>query len=268
MSENSVTEKRRLIRLSLKPNVVKTEITDIVALDEPTCIFINEEYHVTLISTPIKKKELAVGFLFCEGLIDSAKDIQSIKLHGKDVYVTLKKKVDLRAASLDRINLITTACDSSPKHSISPIKFKKIFSTLKLNPETILEMVRELSRRSKIHMSTGGTHAAMLCSKEGKVLTFAEDVGRHNAIDKVIGSMILDNRRLSDCVLISSGRQSGEMVQKAVRAQIPIVASITAPLSSGIKLADLAGISLVSFARGTRLQIYTAPQRIELANLE
>jgi FdhD protein len=132
-----------------------------------------------------------------------------------------------------------------------------------VNPETILEMVRELSKRSKIHMSTGGTHAAMLCSKEGKVLAFAEDVGRHNAIDKVVGSMLLNERTLLDCILISSGRQSGEMVQKAVQAQIPIVASMTAPLSSGIKLADLAGITLVCFARGTRLQIYTFPQRIE-----
>ena len=268
MSEYSVTEKRQLMRLTFKPNLVKTEITDIVALDEPTCIFINEEYHVTLISTPINKKELTVGFLFCEGLIDSAEDIQSLKLRRKDVYVTLKKKVDLRVASVDRMNLITTACSLSPTHSTKQIKLKKISSKLKMNPEKILEMVREMSQKSKIHMSTGGTHAAMLCSKEGKVLAFAEDVGRHNAIDKVIGSMILNNRRTSDCVLISSGRQSGEMVQKAVQAQIPIVASMTAPLSSGIKLADLAGISLICFARGTRLQIYTAPQRIELANPE
>jgi len=266
MSEYSIIEERQLTRFTFKPNLVKTEITDVVAVDDPTCIFINEEYHVTLIATPVKKKELAVGFLFCEGLIESREDIRSIKLHGKDVYITLNKEVDLRATSVDRMNLITTACGSSPTRPTKQIKFKKILSTLKMNPETILEMVRELSRRSKIHMSTGGTHSAMLCSWEGKVLAFAEDVGRHNAIDKVIGSMILNDRRLSDCILISSGRQSGEMVQKAVQAQIPIVASMTAPLSSGIKLADLAGISLVCFARGTRLQIYTAPQRIELAS--
>jgi FdhD protein len=262
MSENSVTEKRKLVRFTIKPNLVKTEIKDIVALDEPTCVFVNDEYHVTLISTPAKKKELATGFLFSEGLIDSAEDIQSIKIRGKDVYVTLKKNIDLRVASMDKMNLITTACGSSPTRSTEQIKLKKMSSTLKTSPETILEMIRELSRRSKIHMSTGGTHAAMLCSMEGKVLAFAEDVGRHNAIDKVVGSMILNEGTLSDCILISSGRQSGEMVQKAVQAQIPIVASMTAPLSSGIKLADMAGITLVCFARGTRLQIYTVPQRI------
>ena len=263
MSGNSVIEKRKMIRLTLKPNLIKTEITDVVARDEPIYIFINEEYHVTLISTPLEKKELATGFLFCEGIIDSAADIQSIKLRGKDVYVNLKKKVDLRAASVDRMNLITTACGSSPTPSPKQITLHRISSTLKMNPETILEMVRELSKRSKIHMSTGGTHAAMLCSKEGEVLAFAEDIGRHNAIDKVIGSMILKEKTLLDCILISSGRQSAEMVHKAVQARIPIVASMAAPLSSGIKLADMAGITLVCFIRGTRLQIYTVPQRIE-----
>ena len=154
MFENSVTEKRQLMKLTFKPNLVKTEITDIVALDEPTCIFVNGEYHVTLISTPIMKKELAVGFLFCEGLIDSAEDIQSIKLRGKDVYLILKKKVGSRVASVDRMNLITTACGSSPTRSIKQNQVKKISSALKMNPKMILEMVRKLSQRSKIHMST------------------------------------------------------------------------------------------------------------------
>lgn len=263
MSENSIVEERKITRLTLKPNLVKTEISDVVAFDEPICIFINGEYHVTLISTPLKKKELAAGFLFCEGIIDSAEDVLSIKFRGKDVYVDLKKEVDLRVAAVDRMNLITTACGSSTARSTKQVKLHKISSILKVNPETILEMVKELSRRSKIHIGTGGTHAAMLCSNEGEVFAFAEDVGRHNAIDKVIGSLILKERTLSDCILISSGRQSGEMVQKAVQARIPIVASMTAPLSSGIKLAEMAGITLVCFARGTRLQIYTVPQRIE-----
>ena len=133
---------------------------------------------------------------------------------------------------------------------------------MKIKPQIISKMVSELSKKSEIHLKTGGTHAAMLCLMDGKVLAFAEDVGRHNAIDKVIGSMILNETKLSDCILISSGRQSGEMIQKAVQAQIPIVVSITAPLSSGIKLADMAGITLVCFARGNRLQVYSASQRI------
>ena len=207
MSENSIVEERKITKLTLKPNLVKTEISDVVAFDEPICIFINGEYHVTLISTPLKKKELAAGFLFCEGIIDSAEDILSIKFRGKDVYVDLKKEVDLRVAAVDRMNLITTACGSSTARSTKQVNLHKISSILKVNPETILEMVKELSRRSKIHIGTGGTHAAMLCSNEGEVFAFAEDVGRHNAIDKVIGSLILKERTLSDCILISGGQR-------------------------------------------------------------
>ena len=262
MTESLVVEERRVTRLILKPNVVSMEIIDEVALDEPTCIFVNGDYHVTLISTSTMKKELAAGHLFSEGVIDSADDILSIKLRGKDVHVYLKKEVDLRTASADRMNLIVTACGSSPRGSINRVRSPKITSSLQVEAEKILKMVTVLAKRSQIHIRTGGTHAAMLCSETGEVLAFAEDVGRHNAIDKVIGSMILKERTLQDCVLISSGRQSGEMVQKAVQARIPIVVSMTAPLSSGIKLANIAGITLVCFARGRRIQIYTAHQRI------
>jgi len=262
MSNLSLFEERKITRITFNPTPIKKEITDIVALDESTCVFINGEYHVTLITTPSEKEELAIGFLFCEGIIDSIRDVKSIEIQRKDIYVNVNKKIDLRKAVAHRTNLITTACNSSSTHLIKPIKMNKISSTLKVKPEIILKKVRELSRKSKIHLRTGGTHAAMLCSTDGEVLAFSEDVGRHNAIDKVIGRMILNERKLSDNLLISSGRQSGEMIQKAVQAKIPIVASITAPLSSGIRLADMTGITLVCFARGKRLQIYSAPHRI------
>ena len=262
MTESLVIEERRIRRLTFKPKISSVEIIDEVALDQPTCIFVNGDYHVTLISTSTMKRELATGYLYSEGIIDSAEDILSIKLREKDAHVELKKNVDLRTASVGRMNLIVTACGSSPRGPINQVRSPKIMSSLQVEAEKILQMVTELTKRSQIHIRTGGTHAAMLCSKTGEVLTFAEDVGRHNAIDKVIGSMVLKKKTLSDCVLISSGRQSGEMVQKAVKAQIPIIASMTAPLSSGIKLADMARITLVCFARGKRIQIYTNPERI------
>lgn len=255
-------ETRKVLRIGLKPDAVISHIEDEVALDEPTCIFVNGDYHVTLIATPAMQRELAVGYLYGEGVIDSMDDIQSIELRGTDVHITLNSDVDLREAAVSMMNLIVTACASSPKKPTDKITVPHVTSELQVDAEMILQMVSELSQRSSIHPKTGGTHAAMLCSEEGEVLAFAEDVGRHNAVDKVIGSMVLNGRDMGKCVLTSTGRQSGEMVQKVARARIPIVASMTAPLSSGIRLAETGGITLVCFARGKRLQIYANPQRI------
>jgi len=255
-------ETRKVLRIGLKPSATVSHIDDEVALDEPTCIFVNGEYHVTLIATPTMERELAVGYLFSEGVIDSMEDVQSIEIRGTDVHITLDSDVDLREAAVSMMNLIVTACASSPRRTTGRMSVPRVTSDLHVDAGMVLKMVAELSRRSSIHPKTGGTHAAILCSEEGEVLVFAEDVGRHNAVDKVIGSMILSGKDTGKSVLVSTGRQSGEMVQKAARARIPIVASMTAPLSSGIRLAEMAGITLVCFARGNRLQVYANPQRI------
>jgi len=255
-------ERRRVLRVVLKPSAMFSRIEDEVALDEPMCIFVNGNYHVTLISTPAMQRELAVGYLFGEGVIDSIDDVQSMEFRGTDVHIALKGDVDLREAAVSMMNLIVTACASSPTRPGDRKSVPKVTSDLHVDAGMILKMVAELSRRSSIHPKTGGTHAAMLCSEEGEALAFAEDVGRHNAVDKVIGSMILSGKDVGKSVLVSTGRQSGEMVQKAARGGIPIVASMTAPLSSGIRLAEMAGITLVCFARGNRLQIYANPQRV------
>ncbi len=257
-------ETRRVLRVVLKPSTMVSHVEDEVALDEPMCIFVNGDYHVTLISTPAMQRELSVGYLFGEGVIDSIDDIQSIEFRGTDVHITLKGDVDLREAAVSMMNLIVTACASSPTRSGDRKSVPKVTSDLHVDAGMVLKMVAELSRRSSIHPKTGGTHAAMLCSEEGEVLAFSEDVGRHNAVDKVVGSMILSGNDTAKTVLVSTGRQSGEMVQKAARAGIPIVAAMTAPLSSGIRLAEMAGITLVCFARGRRLQIYANPQRISV----
>jgi FdhD protein len=113
-----------------------------------------------------------------------------------------------------------------------------------------------------VHRETGGTHSAAICGPGGDVFAFAEDVGRHNAVDKVVGSGALRGVDLSGCVLISSGRQSGEMVLKAARGGIPVVASVAGPLESGIRLAEAAGITLICFVRGRHMNVYTNPERI------
>jgi FdhD protein len=257
-----VTEKKQVHLFNHKSNSNIVKKIDELALDEPVCIFINGEYHVTLIATPEKRKELATGYLLSEGIIDTVQEIESINLRGKDILIVLNKYIDLRKIQVDMMNLIVTACASKPRarnfDNIIPI----VMSDLRVQASSIYDMIRELNQRSDVHLRTRGTHAAMICSCNGKVLAFAEDVGRHNAVDKVIGALAYEGKNPSQSILLSTGRQSGEMVQKAARAGFPIVVSITVPLISGVRLAESAGLTLVSFGQG-KLKVYTGKERIK-----
>ena len=258
-----VTENRKINKITLKPQPITEETLDELALDEPTCIFINEEYHVTLISSPQMKKELAVGYLISEAIIRDPKEIRSISFRENDVYIDLTKEIDLREISVGMMNLIVTACGSQPRGARSQVTMPIISSALYVKAETILGMIRKLNQKSDVHLRTRGTHAAMACTNDGEVLAFAEDVGRHNAVDKVIGSLALDKVDSSTCVLLSTGRQSGEMVQKAARGGIPVVASMAVPLISGVRLAEVSGVTLASIGQG-QLMVYTNAYRIKL----
>jgi FdhD protein len=239
-----------------------SRIDDSLALDEPICIFVNGEYHATLIATPTMKEELAIGYLFTEGVISSKADVKALKIMEDRIAVDLVREVDLREASTGIMNLIVTACGSGTRLADS-LRIPRIESDLRVDAGRVAEMCAELNRRSVVHRETGGTHAAMLCSVDGVVQAFAEDVGRHNAVDKVIGSMVLQGNNTGGCMLVTTGRLSGEMVQKAGRAGISVVASMTVPLVSGIRLAEATGQTLVSLWRG-RLKVYVNENRVSM----
>ena len=258
-----VTETRKINKITMKPQPITEETLDELALDEPTCIFINEEYHVTLISSPHMKKELAVGYLISEAIIRGPQEIRSISFRENDVYIDLTKQIDLRKISVGMMNLIVTACGSKPRGIRSQVTMPKVSSVLYVKAETILGMIRKLNQKSDVHLRTRGTHAAMACTNDGEVLAFAEDVGRHNAVDKVIGSLAIDNVDSGRCVLLSTGRLSGEMVQKAARGGIPVVVSMTVPLISGVRLAEISGVTLASIGPG-QIKVYTNADRIKV----
>jgi FdhD protein len=256
-------ESKKTHSISFKPSPIISEVHDEVALDEPMCIFVNGDYHATLIATPDMRKELAVGYLHGEDIIESASDIRSINVRGGDVHLELKKAIDLREAAVGMMNLIVTSCGSRPSASTPPQNLPRVESQLQVEAERVLLMLSDLNRRNHIHLRTGGSHAAMLCSSNGDVLAFAEDVGRHNAVDKVIGSLLLRKGNLEEGVLVSTGRLSGDIVLKAARGRIPIVVSMTVPLASGVRLAEESGVTLVSLRRSC-LKVYTHPQRIKV----
>ena len=140
----------------------------------------------------------------------------------------------------------------------------RIDSKLYVKADDVFKMIRKMSENSKIYRKTGGTHVAALFNKDAKLLYLAEDVGRHSAIDKAIGLALINGCNLTNSVLTSSGRITASMILKAARAGIPIVASISAPLNSGLIAAEKIGITLICFVRGKRMNIYTHPERILL----
>jgi FdhD protein len=256
-----VTESMKIKSISFKDANDVTEVQDELALDEPLCIFINDEYHVTLIASPGQMRELAMGYLLSENIIEKLEEIRDISTHENNIYIELNKSIDLRTVSVGRMNLIVTACGANPMARTRSVDLPKVSSGLMVEPATIMNMIRELNQRCDVHLKTRGTHSAMLCSNTGEVYAFAEDVGRHNAVDKVIGSLILGGGDLGQCILLSTGRQSGEMVLKAARGGIPVVASMTVPLVSGVRLAEASNLTLTALGIG-RLKIYSHPERI------
>ena len=255
-------ENRKIQLINHKSNrniiIIKKELS----IDEPFCIYLDQDYYGTLIATPSQKKELSIGYLFTEGIIDSINDIKSINFMDKDVCIKLNKAANLKESSVNEINFLLTNFKTELNNKIT-VKLSKIQNDKKINTDKIIEMGADINRRSNIHKKTGGTHSAMLYNINGEFLEFAEDVGRHNAIDKVIGAMMIQKRDLKNSVLICTGRLSAEIIYKTVRAEIPIVITKTVPLISGIRIAEMFGQTLISIRRG-QIKVYTNTQRINL----
>jgi FdhD protein len=210
----------------------------------------------TLVASPGMTEELALGHIFVEGLIGSPDEVEKIVVEPNRVSVALTRPVDIRRISAARDAVLTTACGSTPLIQAGDAYLGKV-KPIKVDPSLVHDIMGVLNERSKVFRETGGTHSALLYREGEGVVAFSEDVGRHNALDKVIGAAFMRNVVLSECILASSGRLAGEMVLKAARARIPVVCSVSAPLLSGIRIAEEAGITLIGFVRGRRMNQYT-----------
>ena len=251
-------------RIELLTGARKT-IEEPVAMEVPINIYVNDRYLITLLATPRLQRELALGWLFDEGVLQSLDEIKEITANQNDVTVTTKeplKEERLQVIGVTRI--LTTACGLSISKFLKVMgETGKVFirSDYKVMAGDIIRMIQELDDQSKLFKSTGGTHASALF-EEGRLVALAEDIGRHNAIDKVIGIALQSNVNFSRCVLVSSGRQPADMVLKVARMGIPILASKASPIRSGIIAAKKTGVTLVCFVREQRMNVYTYPSRV------
>jgi len=254
----------------------RSEEDDLILIESPIDIIVNSESLVNIICLPKDLKELSAGFLFSIGIINSIKDVKSIDVKEleKKIFIELDDSIDFSVKDLE-INpvsrVIDTTCGiSSPWRNIiknslekyevrESLKGKSIF---KIKSNIIYSAIKEMQTKTKLFRETGGCHGAAIFDLEGNLISVKEDIGRHNAIDKVIGDLLLKEHNFQNLILVSTGRLTGDSVLKAIRAQIPIVASLSAAIESGIRLAFAYGITLIGFVRGARMNIYSHPERI------
>jgi FdhD protein len=219
--------------------------------------------------TPGADTELAVGFLFTEGILTDRDQLVTVRGcgRGSSIRVELRPEVTVDLAKLDRHFYTSSSCGVCGKVSIESVKVAPNY-----RPQPFLPMIdaaviqglpRTLRESQAVFDQTGGLHASGLFDAEGRLIALREDVGRHNALDKLIGAQFLAGRTpLSESVLLVSGRASFELVQKAAVAGIPVLAAVGAPSSLAVELAREFGLTLVGFVREDRFNIYTGGDRI------
>jgi len=251
---------------------------DKLAAEEPMEIRVNGRPLTVTMRTPGGDFDLAVGFLVSEGVVHSADDVASVRYcagataDGGNTYnvvdVGLAAHVPPPDASLERSFYTTSSCGLCGKASLEAVRTSSAWSvaedTLRVTPELLTVLPERLREAQRVFDSTGGLHAAGLFDAEGNLLCVREDVGRHNAVDKVIGHALREGMvPLRNSMLMVSGRASFELVQKAVMAGIPLLAAVSAPSSLAVDLADDNGLTLVGFLRGSSMNIYAGTDRIE-----
>ncbi|MBF6300598.1 formate dehydrogenase accessory sulfurtransferase FdhD [Nocardia amamiensis] len=265
-----VTARRRMRRISPTGEIQRP---DTLAVEEPLEIRIDGQSLTVTMRTPGNDIDLVHGFLLSEAMIGSAADIVAARYcagtddQGHNTYnvldVTLRTPVPVPTRAFPT----TGACGLCGKTALDDVRTRTRFPLPNDGPavdtRVLAAMPDSLRDRQSVFDATGGLHAAGLFTADGTALAVREDIGRHNAVDKVIGWALRENRvPAHDLVLIVSGRASFELVQKAVMAGIPMLGAVSAPSSLAVDLAADAGLTLVGFLRGDTMNVYSTPERI------
>ena len=257
---------------------ILTAMNDQVAVEEPLEIqldyststgFMQKNIAVTM-RTPGNDEELAAGFLFSEGVIQNNGSIKGIRSFSADenrVLISLRENVKPILQNVERNFYSTSSCGICGKASIDAIRLTSVFkeenNSLSVNATVLHGLQDTLRKQQLIFENTGGIHASALFTLDGNFMMLREDVGRHNALDKIIGAALLnDQLPLNNCILLLSGRASFELLQKASMAGIKIVVAVGAPSSLAVELAKETGITLIGFLRNDRFNIYSGNERI------
>lgn len=270
-----VTARRRISHLT---DGAATERPETLVVEEPLEIRVNGTPLTVTMRTPGSDVELAQGFLLTEGVISRRDDVLTVRYcrgtgeDGANTYnvldVTLRPDVPAPDVDVTRNFYTTSSCGVCGKSSIDAVRLTSHYAPgddpAMVDAATLTAMPVQLRSAQKVFASTGGLHGAALFDADGTMLVVREDVGRHNAVDKVIGWALESDRvPLAGSVLLVSGRASFELTQKAVMAGIPVLAAVSAPSSLAVDLATQSGLTLVAFLRGDSMNVYSRADRIK-----
>ncbi|MBS4023826.1 MAG: formate dehydrogenase accessory sulfurtransferase FdhD [Dethiobacter sp.] len=239
------------------------DISDAVVVEAPLTIYLNGQEFVTLLCTPELTDMLAVGFLRSEGIIGDFSEIKTLKDDRENGFVFVETGGEKLAEKLYGKRTITSGCGKGTVFFsvLDSLKSKPVSSPLTVTYKQVLELMGGLQENADLFRLTGGIHSAALCIPD-KILYFCEDIGRHNAVDKILGLCLKENVPLNDKILVTSGRISSEILVKTAKIGIPILVSRSAPTTLSIELAEKLGITLIGFVRGRRFNVYSGTDRV------
>jgi len=252
------------------------KVNDIILIETPVDLIVNGEPLVNIVCLAKDLNYLGIGFLYSVGIVNSFTDIEDLSVDEVDnkIYIQLNNdiKVDLNLLQDNPVSrVIDTSCGiSSPWRNIIKKSLdnqnlsQRKNDDFRVSAETITNAVLEMQKKTPLFKETGGCHGAAIFNQKGDMIAVLEDIGRHNAIDKIIGYALSNNIDMTHHFLTTTGRLTGDSVLKTIRANIPILASLSAAIESGVRLAFGYGLTLIGFVRGKKMNIYTHPHRVQV----
>ena len=265
---------KRKVNITRIKKEQKVDEIDIVLIESPINLIVNSKPIVNIICLPQDLKELAVGFLFSVGIINSYMDIKElsinelegkilIDLHDDKLFNSDEFEKNVFNRVIDTTCGVPTPWRNLIKSKISEAKDSTLSNMKnKIDSKIIFSSMIKMQKNTHLFRETGGCHGAAIFDFDGNLVTIKEDIGRHNAIDKVLGELLINGDSFTNKILTTTGRLTGDSVLKAARANISIVASLSAPVESGIRIAFAYGITLIGFVRGNSMNIYSRSDRI------
>jgi FdhD protein len=236
------------------------EVKGEVVREQPLTVYVNGERFITLLASPRKLDCLVVGYLWMEKVIESVGDIRRLQVSEVDGRAAVELT---RPVELPRERILTSGCGGGITFRIDPRLFPRVESSLRVEPARLFERMKDLYREAVGYRASRGIHGAALADAE-RLMFMAEDVGRHNAVDKVCGEALLKGVPTRDRILFNTGRVSSEMLLKSARMGVPLVVSRTSPTEMAVSLAEQLGITVVGYLRHDAFNLYAGGDALVL----